>query len=238
MSQPTSSPNALFSARVLAAWSPSPGTRAVRVERPPNLEFLASQAVRLALGEDQFRPMSIASGPARPYLDFAVEHSASAFKHAFYTLAPGDSVRVSSPRGPLLLDRRRPGIMVASGIGITPFRSMLHALADAPDTLRGALVHATRTSADVPFHEEMDTLAEIARLPVHRSVGPVPNEVLRSLAADFPAATWYLAGPVEDVRDVAENLIAIGVQRDALRLEAFRYPGSLATPSTQPGPST
>ncbi len=82
-------------------------TRAIRIERPPEITFVASQATRLILGGDLARPMTIASGPARPYLDFAVQRTDSEFKRAFFALAPGDSVRITAPRGHFLLDRER-----------------------------------------------------------------------------------------------------------------------------------
>ncbi len=226
---------AVHAVGVVETWTPSPRTRASRVERPAGLEFLASQSVRLDLGGDLVRPMSIASGPARPYLDFAVQRSESAFKAAFFGLSPGDVVRVATPRGPFLLDRARPAIMVASGIGITPFRSMLHALTDEHATLAGALVHATRGPMDVPFREEIDALTVGAGLRLVRRSGPVPDDLLRELAEEFAAPVWYVAGPVEDLRDVAERLLAMGVDRADLRLEAFRYPGSLAAPGAPGG---
>jgi len=72
----------IYAARVLDAWAPSTMTRAIRIERPPEITFVASQATRLILGGDLARPMTIASGPARPYLDFAVQRTASEFKRA------------------------------------------------------------------------------------------------------------------------------------------------------------
>src|SRR6266545_777556 len=55
-----------YPAHVLETWNPSASTRAIRVEKAELL-----------------RPMTIASGPARPHLDFAAQRSASEFKRAF-----------------------------------------------------------------------------------------------------------------------------------------------------------
>ena len=85
----------LFSARaffscclhdpVLDVWSPSVMTRAIRIEKPPEITSVASQAVRLILGDDL----------ARPHLDFAVQRSDSEFKRAFLALTAGDTVRLT-----------------------------------------------------------------------------------------------------------------------------------------------
>jgi ferredoxin-NADP reductase len=88
--------------------------------------------------------MTIASGPARPYLEFAVQRTANEFKRACFGLAPGDTVQITAPRGHFLLDRQRPAAMIASGIGVTPFRSMLQALADENATLSGAIAKSSR----------------------------------------------------------------------------------------------
>jgi hypothetical protein len=36
----------IYAARVLDAWAPSTMTRAIRIERPPEITFVASQAAR------------------------------------------------------------------------------------------------------------------------------------------------------------------------------------------------
>jgi ferredoxin-NADP reductase len=221
----------IYAARVLDAWAPSTMTRAIRIERPPEITFVASQATRLILGGDLARPMTIASGPARPYLDFAVQRTASEFKRAFFGLAPGDTVQITAPRGHFLLDRERSAAMIASGIGVTPFRSMLQALADEDATLSGAIVHATHGPLDVPFRDELEALARRTGLRLSRENGPVDEVQLRTLASEIAGTVWYIAGPVEDVKHVRELLGSIGVGKEDIRLEAFRYAGSLASPS-------
>jgi ferredoxin-NADP reductase len=221
----------IYNARVLDAWAPSVMTRAIRVEKPPEISFVASQATRLILGNDLARPMSIASGPARPHLDFAVQRTDSEFKRAFFALTPGTTVQVTAPRGHFLLERARPAVMIAAGIGVTPFRSMLEALADEDATLAGALVHATVGPLDVPFRDEIDELARRAGLRLLRSHGPLDSEQLRALTRETATPVWYIAGPVEDVKHVRDLLGSNGVGEEDIRLELFRYAGSLAAPS-------
>jgi ferredoxin-NADP reductase len=225
----------IFTARVLNAWAPSFTTRAIRVEKPPEISFAASQATRLILGVDLARPMTIASGPARPHLDFAVQHTDSKFKRAFFALTCGTTVQVTAPRGHFLLERARPAVMIAADIGVTPFRSMLGALADEHATLAGALVHATGSPRDVPFHDEIETLARRAGLRLSHKNGPVDEDQLRTLAADIGTPVWYIAGPMEDVQHVRDLLGSIGIDREDIRLETFRYAGSLAAPSLSVG---
>jgi ferredoxin-NADP reductase len=175
--------------------------------------------------------MTIASGPSRPHLDFAVQRTDSEFKRAFFALTRGTTVRVTDPRGHFLLERARPAVMIAAGIGVTPFRSMLEALADEHVTLAGALVHATVGPLDVPFHDEINPLARRAGLRLSYKSGPVEENQLRTLAGEIATPVWYVAGPVEDVKHVRDLLGSIGVDKEDIRLETFPYTGSLALPS-------
>ncbi len=220
----------LIPAPVLETWAPTPFTHAIRVARPAGFSFTDSQATRLVLGDDLAHAMTIASGSARPHLDFAVQRSDSDFKRAFAALKPGDTVRVTMPRGHFLLDRTRPSLMIAVGIGITPFRGMLEALADADARHEGVLVHATRSRFDVPFADEIDALAARAGIRVVRVLGPIAVDRLASLGIDLTGARAYVAGPVEDVKILRESLLSLGAPKDLLLLEAFRYTGDLSTP--------
>src|SRR5437763_835279 len=144
---------------VLETWSPTPATRAIRLRRPPGFAFETSQAVRLILPRGM-RPLSIASGPTRPHLDLAVRRSESEFKQDFFALKPGDPVRLVGPRGSFLLDRARPAVMIAGGIGITPFRSMLQTVVDERIATPIRLLWSNREAA--PFRDEIDALAAAA----------------------------------------------------------------------------
>jgi hypothetical protein len=79
-------------------------TRAIRIERPPEITFDASQATCLILGGDLARPMTIASGPARPYLDFAANaRQASSSAHSLdsprASRCPGTTPTSIAPAG-------------------------------------------------------------------------------------------------------------------------------------------
>jgi ferredoxin-NADP reductase len=43
------------------------------------------------------------------------------FTRAFFALTRGTTVQVTAPRGHFHLERARPAVMIAAGIGVTPF---------------------------------------------------------------------------------------------------------------------
>ncbi len=120
-------------ARVVASRAPTPGTHAIRLERPDGFVFRAGQHVMLEVGTmagPDDRVLSIASSPSRPHLEFAVRRSGSTFKEAFAALRPGDAVRMSQASGRFLLDATKPALLLSGGIGITPLKSMIEHVVD------------------------------------------------------------------------------------------------------------
>jgi ferredoxin-NADP reductase len=184
--------------------------------------------------DDHSRPFSIASGPERPYLEFATRGSESAFKRAFFALAPGDPVRIIGPRGRFLLEEDVPGVLVAGGIGITPLRSMLQHVADARLTTPLTLVYANHDPTEIAFRAEIDNLVDvIPALRVLRTVshagpgwegrvGRVDAPLLAEATTDRPGAIFYAAGPPAFVERVLAGATSIGVPTERLRLEVFR----------------
>ena len=218
---------------VLAAGAETPTVRAIRLTRPEGFTFRASQAVRIVLGEEA-RPFSIASGPERPYLEFAARRSDSGFKRAFFALAPGDQVRIIGPRGRFFLEEDVPGVLAAGGIGITPMRSMLQHAADARLTTPLTLVYANHDPSEIAFRSEVDALAHaVPGLRVLRTVsqaspgwdgrtGRVDAALLAEAAEARPGAMFYASGPPGFVERVLGAATSLGVPTERIRLEVFR----------------
>ena len=126
----------------------TPTTHGIELEKPAHFTFQATQFTFLQLetpaGLD-VRPMSLATSPTRPHLEYGVRLSDSAFKRAFAALQPGDSVVVQGPLGHYLLDASRPAVLVAGGIGITPLKGMAEYTADRKLPIPVRLVYSSRS---------------------------------------------------------------------------------------------
>ncbi len=84
---------ATYSVRVLAVRMITPTIRAVRVEKPAEFVFRASQAARIFLpAPHDLEPhrISMASAPTLNYLEFVVRRSESAWKQSYFALREGD----------------------------------------------------------------------------------------------------------------------------------------------------
>ena len=221
---------------VLSVREETPTVHSIRLRRPPNFAFRASQAARLILQAGALaRPFSIASGPDRPYLEFAARRSASDFKRAFFALQPGDEVEIVGPKGRFFLEEDAPAVLVAGGIGITPMKSMLEHAADAGLSTPITLLYGSHTPREIAFRGAIDELAHRnprARIVYAVSepdagwterVGRLGPELLRE--ADGPGAIYYVAGPPTMVEEPLRNLQALGVAPERVKFEIFRgYP--------------
>lgn len=148
----------------------------------------------------------------------------------------GSQAYLEGPYGQFLLRPGRPTVMIAGGIGITPFVSMLRTAADAGDhDTRFYLFYGVPTWERAVLREELAELEQrLPRLTVVYVVdrpdehwqgerGYVTRQVLeRHLPADEAAAVDYMiCGPDPMIDTVRGELLAMGVPRHRLRSERF-----------------
>ncbi len=150
----------------------------------------------------------------------------------------GDLIDAAAPRGTFVLhDRRRPVVLISAGVGATPVRAMLQALADAPTTREVWWIHGARNGDEHAFGNEIDQL--LGSLPhAHRVIAysrPAPGELAGSSfdmighvdsglidTAGVPIdADYYLCGPDGFMRDVSAALTARGVSPERVAMEVF-----------------
>ncbi len=211
----------------------------IRVAKPFGFEFQTSQAARLYLQTtegEQAHPLSMSSSPTRDYLEFAVHHSPSAFKRAFFALQPGDKIGIEGPIGHFFLDPAHPAILIAGGVGITPMKSMIEYATDARLALPLTLIYSNRTPGEIAFKDELDALARanpnleivytITRLASHHvwdgRVGRIDANLLHDVSSDPLDGRYYICGTSGLVHATTETLIALGVPPEHILQEQFR----------------
>jgi ferredoxin-NADP reductase len=152
----------------------------------------------------------------------------SHFKRALKALPPGAKVRLSGPLGDMTLheDATRAAVLIAGGIGITPFRSML---AQAEHDRLGHelfLIYSNRRREQAAFLDELESLAR--RNPRFRlralmtdTEGMLDEKELARFTAAARAPVYYLAGPPAMVEAMKKILERNGVGPDDVRSEEF-----------------
>jgi ferredoxin-NADP reductase len=144
-------------------------TWAFQFEKPSGFTFKAGQFTEVTLGslketgtEGTTHTFSIASAPHEDFVMVATRMRDTAFKRALAPLPLGTEVTISGASGDLVLheDASRPAIMLAGGIGITPFRSIILDATQHKLPHRLLLLYSNRRPEDAPFLEELQALEQ------------------------------------------------------------------------------
>jgi ferredoxin-NADP reductase len=234
-----------FSVRLKSREEVAEGTMAFRFEKPAGWIFKAGQSVDLTLlnppetdSEGNTRAFSIASAPQEDTLMFATRIRDTAFKRTLKTLSLGNTVKVEGPFGNLTLHNNaaKTCVLLAGGIGITPFRSMVVRAAREKLAHRIFLFFSNRRPEDAPFLEELRalekdnpnykliaTMTEMSKSkrPWHGETDFVNAGMLSKYLKDAQSPIYYIAGPPTMVKAMREILSKQSVDDDDMRTEEF-----------------
>lgn len=219
--------SALLDVRVAAIRDLTPVIREYRLEAPAGdlPGFSAGSHIQLHLPNGRRNAYSLLGDPAdtRQYR-IAVRHqdaSRGGSRYLHHVLQPGDTLRIGAPANlfPLHSDARQ-HLLVAAGIGITPFLAYSHEL--------------LRRDADFELHYAFRPGSSDAYLAeLRQRLGPRLHEYpsgsrrlhLGTLLQGRPlGAHVYACGPHALLLDLKEQAAAQGWSRHRLHWEAFAAP--------------
>ncbi len=184
------------------------------------------------------RTFSIADAPGSGELLIATRVRGSAFKQSLVEAPIGTALEADGPFGSFTLPNRAQAVvLLAGGIGVTPFRAMIEDVARRKLEHGLTLIHSNRTPEEAPFLEELarwgvdfprftyrPTMTH-AEASTHSWNGDRRRVDAAFLAEVFPgdrsSALYYAAGPERFVKAVVGSLKEIGVDEDQIRFEEF-----------------
>lgn len=228
------------------------GTMAFHFTKPSGFSFKAGQHTDLTIenppetdAEGNSRTFSVASAPSDTDIVVATRMRDTAFKRVLKKIPEGQLLTMEGPFGSMTLhnDAARPAVMLAGGIGITPFRSMVR---EATENLAyrqaGKLLHkiflfySNRRPEDAPFLAELQELerqnpnfklvatmtkAEDLKEEWNGERGLITAEMIKKYAGDMAKPIYYIAGPPQMALSMREMLNGAGVDDDNIRSEEF-----------------
>ncbi|HMN20988.1 MAG TPA: FAD-dependent oxidoreductase [Ottowia sp.] len=237
---------ATYSTRLVSREEVARGTLAFHLEKPAGFEFRPGQAMDVILpgaadsgSADARHTFSIVSAPHEPELVFATRmREGSVFKRALGALADGAPLQLDGPFGSLVLHRKptRAGVLIAGGIGVTPFMSMLRHAVHVGSEQDLVLLYSNRRPEDTAFLAELQALARSNprfRLLVtmtdmaHSSqawdgaTGLIDADFIRRAAEGLAEPIYYVSGPPAMVEAMRDTLEDAGVDEDDVRSEEF-----------------
>ena len=221
------------------------GTMAFHFERPSNFIFRAGQSLDLSLfglaeesPERLTHTFSIANDPSDEEIMVITRMRDTAFKRRLSALPIGTEVLIEGPMGSFTLHNNtaRPAVLLAGGIGIAPFLSIVsHAQKEA---LRHRIIlfYANRLLEDAAFIDALLCLERVnprfsfvptfTRLNADRGewkgeTGHISPEMLHRRVGKLQGPIFYIAGPLLMVAAARHTLVEAGVDQDDIRTEEF-----------------
>jgi len=163
--------------------------------------------------DDNQRFFTIAAAPSEGEIHISTRVSESKFKQALNAMQPGDTIETKGIEGDFTWEETGdPVVLVAAGIGCTPYRSILLERHAAGKPLNCVLVQFSRDE-DIPFKEEFAKLAaEHPEFTIKNLVGnPVTADAILEAAPQAAEQVTYLSGPEPMVDAVGDELKTRGV---------------------------
>ena len=216
---------------------------AFNFEKPEGFTFKAGQNADWFLinppetdGEGNKRTFSLASSPSEDKLTIATRMRDTAFKRVLKSMQPGTEIAMEGPFGDVILHNNtaKPAVLLAGGIGITLFRSMVKDAAERKLDHKIFLFYSNRRPEDAAFLEELQTIEnpnytfigtmtemDKSAKPWSGETGYINKEMLAKHLPDLALPIYYIAGPPAMVTALKEMLLPAGADPDNIRIEEF-----------------
>jgi ferredoxin-NADP reductase len=172
------------------------------------------------------RYFTISSAPFEGHIQITTRFSekSSSFKKALRGMEAGEVIGADGLEGDFVVDA--PGtrlVLIAGGIGVTPYRAMLMAMDHAEEAINADLLYANRDE-DFPYMAGLETLAE--RHPafrIHYFTGSkrLDEEAIRAAVGDLREPIYYVAGPAPMVVAFDKLLKVMSVPESRIKTDDF-----------------
>ncbi len=193
-------------------------------------------------GWSEPHPFTISCQPCSKRMQFTIKHVDDFTAH-IRELKPGTEIKCTGPLGVFCKDigKKENIVMIAGGVGITPFLSVLRAFREQKAENDILLFWANKTLDDAFARKELEEMARQLNLrvvhvlsreepPVSRPADGInfePGHIDKELIQRYvtsSTASFYLCGPPAMQEAIVAALQSSGVSSDSIQKEAFVPP--------------
>lgn len=234
-----------YPSKLLGRIDVAKSTTAFQLEKPHNFAFRAGQSIDLSLvdlAQDSphrlTQTFSIASDPSDEEIMVATRMRDTTFKRRLSQLPIGTEIRIEGPMGSFTLHNNtaRPAVLLAGGVGIAPFLSIVSHARKKGLHHRIILFYANRFLEDTAF---IDALWKLERANPRFSfvptltrptgdgaewkgeTGHISPEMLHRHVGRLHDPIFYIAGPPTMVAAARRTLVEAAVDEDDIRTKEF-----------------
>lgn len=164
-------------------------------------------------------PFTLANSPQEDHVIIGTHvREGSAYKAHLRNMAAGDTLTMRGPMLDFTLDTSKPtAVLLAQGIGITPFRSIL---LDNKTKLQPITTHLIHVDAEEhPYRDLTEPAADHASYPATKEeFAATVEQTVRALDGKV---TYYVSGSPGFVNGTTETLTALGVSKKEIKKDGF-----------------
>lgn len=222
--------NVAIPLQVLSTEHLDASTLSVYFSRPIGFEYEPGDWIDIVFPDEELSggiTYSLSSSPTEPDLAITFRTGNSPFKRRLQTVTPGTAMHITqygNDYGFHLKDNRS-SVLIAGGIGIAPFRSMLREMHDSQTTNAVQLIYMNK-GTDYIFETQIkDWAASMAQVsPVFintKELNRKKRETLLLATIKKDAHHYFIAGPEAMVESTEHLLIDNGVNVKDIRIDSF-----------------
>lgn len=187
--------------------------------------------------EGNMRTFSFAASPShKDTIMITTRMRPTAFKNSLKAIPLGTKVKVEAPLGDMMLheDVSRPAVLLAGGIGITPFRSMIEWASERQSPHKIFLFYGNRDKKATAFFDDLEQWStknpnfkfvptlDQAEPDWKYETGHIDANMVKKYVANLQQPIYYIAGPPAMGTALRKMLLVdLGVSRDSIRTESF-----------------
>ncbi len=206
------------------------------LQTPTDITFIPGQTIMLYVAPGMNRSMSIASPPNERHILLLAHDVAPNGVYAKWALGAkvGDTMNFMGPLGMFILDRdsHRKKLLVATGSGIAPYRSMILDYLNQGGTDEIILYWGLRHEEDMFWQKEFDELVQhhpnftfVLTLSQGADTwqgkrGHVQEHIFAE-QKNLSENDWYLCGSKEMINEMRDKLELLGVPEAQVKFELF-----------------
>ena len=199
---------------------------------PKNISWLPGQYMHVVLEHDNpdergvERWFTIASPPYLKNINITTRYAdnlQSTFKKTLFSMDIGDTIYADEPEGDFVInDFTKKHILIAGGIGITPFYAMLKQIDHKGTAVKADLIYLSRDDNlafidDFSAMEHKNSLFHVRKFVKDNKI----TDEEQSNLAEEQNSLFYVSGPKSMVGSYFEKLQNMGVSTDRLKKDFF-----------------
>lgn len=228
--------------KLIARREVAKGTLELAFSKPENFIFKPGQYAGFTLinpsetdNNGITRRFSLLNIPEDETITIATRIQNSAYKRVLQTMPIAHEIKFAGPTGTFTLHEeiQRPAVMIAGGIGIAPFYSMIRAATQAHAKLPILLFYGNQSLAETAYLAELKALEK--QNPYFKLVlvlnnpdahwkgeaGFINADLIKKYVTDLSTPLFYICGSPVMVTTLQETLAEMEINEENIKIEDF-----------------